>query len=97
QITDRCAIRALRVGHDFGGEFVAIFVEKDQNNYVNLRKTLNAVKMNYPNVQVTIEHNDFANVVDDILDKIDKEGAKLAPAFFFVDPFGFSGVPFSTI
>jgi three-Cys-motif partner protein len=97
KITDGSPIRALRVGHDFSGEFVAIFVEKNQDNYVNLRKTLDAVKMNYPNVQVSIKHDDFENVVDGILDKIDKEGAKLAPAFFFVDPFGFSGVPFPTI
>src|SRR5437660_5540310 len=55
KITDGSPIRALRVGHDFGGEFVAIFVERDQDNYVNLRKTLEAEEKKSPNVKVIVE------------------------------------------
>ncbi|MFN2598367.1 MAG: three-Cys-motif partner protein TcmP, partial [Pyrinomonadaceae bacterium] len=32
-----------------------------------------------------------------MLDKIDQRNAQLAPTFIFIDPFGFSGLPFTLV
>jgi len=39
-------------------------------------------------------NDEFANVASRI---IDEYSDRLAPSFFFIDPFGFSGVPFEVI
>jgi three-Cys-motif partner protein len=43
---------------------------------------------------ISVQQGEFADVFGTVLDELDKEGKQLAPTFAFVDPFGFSGVPF---
>ena len=38
---------------------------------------------------------EFADVIGGILDQLEKEKQQIAPTFAFVDPFGFSGIPFA--
>lgn len=76
-----------------------IFVEKNNSNFENLRQLVAKEIENYPEkyrdwLEIDFHNNEFANVADEILNKYDK---KLVPSFFFVDPFGFSGVPFEII
>jgi len=46
------------------------------------------------NVQIELIDDVFANVASQLVAEV---GQKIAPAFFFIDPFGFTGVPFSTV
>jgi three-Cys-motif partner protein len=39
----------------------------------------------------------FAETLTEILHDLDEQKARLAPAFVFIDPFGFTGIPFSVI
>src|SRR6266571_1095114 len=100
KITDGSPIRAMRVAQSMKmrvREFVAIFIERDMGNYVNLRKTVLDEQSRCPDVKPEIIHGEFAKMIEEILDNVDKQGQALAPAFFFVDPFGFGGVPFKVI
>lgn len=49
------------------------------------------------NVQYGVYPADFEAAMSDILDNLDKEKKRLAPTFAFIDPFGYSGLPFYLI
>jgi len=79
------------------GEFLCIAVEKDQENFKNLQDVvaLEKERVAFRNkIQVEPKNEEFAGVAGKILQEI---GTKVVPLFFFVDPFGFSGVPFSMV
>jgi three-Cys-motif partner protein len=48
-------------------------------------------------VRYHVEHSEFAPTMTRLLDDLDRERARLAPTFCFIDPFGFAGVPMSLI
>lgn len=74
---------------------ICAFVEKDHNNFTNLSTVLERVHPQFPNVGVIGPYNsDFASVVDDV---IEQTKGRLIPSFFFIDPFGFTGVPFRIV
>jgi three-Cys-motif partner protein len=80
-------------------DFVPIFIEKDDEIFANLQEVIKAHKHSYPHVKEPyLIHGEFANVISGILQDV---GTRLAPSFFFIDPFGFSGgpsgVPFSIV
>jgi hypothetical protein len=39
----------------------------------------------------------FADIVTELLDRLDSAGWSIAPTFVFIDPFGFAGVPYSLV
>lgn len=80
--------------HKCFGEFVCTSIEKDKDNFDNLEAVAKREKGKYPHVKVLNIYGEFADVVSDVIKEV---GARLAPSFFFIDPFGFSGVPFSLI
>ncbi len=94
---------ALRVADRLSSYFdklICFFVEKDEGNFNNLEEVLEREKPNIKNWQkiaIIKENDEFANVAGEIFDYLEREKSILVPSFFFVDPFGFSGVPFSTI
>jgi len=71
------------------------FIEKNKNNFENLKKEINNETENnpekYEGIKIIPINDEFANVASVIIEKV---GGRLAPSFFFIDPFGFSGVPF---
>lgn len=76
-----------------------IFIERSENNFQNLQEEINREIENSPQkygdwLNVEWFNKEFANIASRI---IDKYGESLAPSFFFIDPFGFSGVPFEVI
>ncbi len=80
------------------GEIELTFIEKDKGNYENLLKILEEeIEKNpekYSGIKVNQPINDeFVNVVSDLLNEYEK----LPPSFFFIDPFGFGGIPFQII
>ncbi|MBN1695439.1 three-Cys-motif partner protein TcmP [candidate division WOR-3 bacterium] len=78
-------------------KFLCIAVEKNHDNFNNLLDVYKREekKFNFPKyLDFMPTNNEFKNVVSDILKEV---GNQIAPTFFFVDPFGYSGVPFSLI
>lgn len=93
-------IIALKVASEhfkpINGEAVFLFVEERVDRAENLRQEV--AKLSLPsNFRVHVESSKFEPTVTKILDDLDKEGKGLAPAFAFVDPFGFSGLPFDLL
>jgi three-Cys-motif partner protein len=85
-------------GHQkqFKGELVFIFVDERKDRVDNLKKEIATLKLPN-NFKVHSEEGQFSFVVTNILDEIEKANHSLAPTFAFIDPFGFSGVPFSLL
>jgi len=71
-----------------------IFVETDAENAEHLRSRLNALTIP-AHFNVDVIPGEFADVIGSILDQLEIERKQIAPTFAFVDPFGFSGIPFS--
>ena len=94
RLLQQCAQRQRRPYFD---EFICIGVEKDRENFQNLQSVVEREgdKLEFGDrLKVGLENDEFANVVDKILKNV---GTEIAPSFFFVDPFGFSGIPFGVI
>lgn len=88
---------AMQVGNDlreYVEEMVCFFIERDRDNFKNLEVVTEKEKKNCPHCKIHNIHAEFAAVIEGIIENV---GAKLAPSFFFVDPFGFKGVPFKLI
>ena len=93
-------LRALRLAKRMKknyDKFVFTFIERNPNNYKNLVEELK--KEGWDDKKITIKtYNDtFSNVAGDILDYFKKNDLALAPSFFFIDPFGYKGIPFSVV
>ncbi len=95
-------IRALKVADELSQYFnklMCFFIEKDEENFKNLAQVLERERPNIKNwqkIEVKKENDEFANVIEGIFEHME-EGYILVPSFFFVDPFGFSGIPFHVI
>ena len=71
------------------------FVEIDADNFANLQVILKKVKSDYPDVKVLGAENDsFETVAEKVIDSV---GNRLVPSFWFIDPFGFTGVSFDIV
>jgi len=94
---------ALRVADrlsNYFGEMVCVFVEKDRSNFENLEYVLKREKetiTHWSKIRVIKENDEFGNVIGDIFEFLEKQNSILVPSFFFVDPFGFRGIPFTIV
>lgn len=77
-------------------EATFIFIDNEKDRIRHLNKEIDTLKIP-PTFQVELVLDQFDNTIKTILDELDSRGAKLAPTFAFVDPFGFRGIPFSLI
>jgi three-Cys-motif partner protein len=78
------------------GELVFIFVDDRPDRISNLEKEIS--KLSLPaHFNIRPRVGEFRIVVGEILDQLDATKRVLAPTFAFVDPFGFSGVPFDLL
>lgn len=102
QIIPGSPLIALRLADKLSkyfGELKCYFIEKDKDNFDNLEDLLRREEPNIKNwqkIEIEKRNDEFANVIEEIFENI-REGYILVPSFFFVDPFGFSGIPFSVI
>ena len=92
------AINDLKQNRKHIQEVVCTFIEKDESNCDNLSKVIYAELSRDPTAysSITVKppiNDEFVNVAS----KITKKSNKLDPSFFFIDPFGFGGIPFETI
>lgn len=77
-------------------ERIFVFVESDPKRFARLEEELSAIDT--PENVVVIRINDaFASAIAEILDDVESDGATLAPAFVMIDPFGWTGFPYSLI
>ncbi len=82
----------------FKAEIRFIFLEKDPERATMLRKVLKERFEQLPSgISYDVLDSQFAPTLSSILDELEEKGAKLAPTFAFLDPFGFSGLPMNLI
>lgn len=73
-----------------------VFIEKDNKRKENLKSEIALLKLP-ENFRIEIIEGEFHDVIGGILDNLESTKQILAPSFVFIDPFGFSGIPFSII
>jgi three-Cys-motif partner protein len=94
------AIRVADALADHYNQIRFTFVEKDADNFANLTAVLDSERASLKHcgkMSFQTKNDEFGNVAGALLDLIEKWGASLIPSFFFIDPFGFSGVPFDIV
>jgi three-Cys-motif partner protein len=77
--------------------FVFIFIEKNKNNYENLMKELKNEGWDKQKITINTYNEEFSNVAQELFNHFKEKNLTLAPSFFFIDPFGYKGIPFSLI
>lgn len=64
------------------------FIERDEQNVAALNKDLAGHTLPQ-HVFAKAEHGDSFKIIEDVIATFETDGKKLAPGFFFVDPYGF--------
>jgi len=79
-------------------EFVFLFIESDAKRAKILEEIIAGKFPTIPkNVIIHIEHGDFETTMKGLLDSLEEKQKNLAPTFAFIDPFGYSGLPFNLV
>ena len=78
------------------GQLVFWFIDERADRIEHLQQELNAVSIP-THFKVRAEAGRFHEKVGPLLESIEADGAHIAPSFAFIDPFGFSGIPFTLI
>lgn len=77
-------------------EIIMIFIEADKERGEYLKQKVNS--LNIPsNIKTECICAKFDETLTEIFKYLDEQKSRLAPAFVFIDPFGFTGIPFSLI
>lgn len=78
------------------GKLVFWFIDEQKDRIAHLEHEI--ANMSIPNhFKVMPECGRFDEKLKEALDSLDADGSGLAPTFAFIDPFGFSGIPFALI
>lgn len=95
------ALRALidhRSKNQMRSEINYLFIEKDGDRCERLTQVLNDLSGQLPpTCNHEVINSTFDETLTNVLDNIDQQKARLAPAFVMIDPFGVSGTPMSVI
>ena len=81
-------------------EAIFIFIEREQDRAGALRDELRQfeAKSAIPAwVKYQVRQGEFAPEMTSVLDSVARTGKNLAPAFAFIDPFGFAGAPMAVV
>lgn len=81
---------------NLAGELVFLFVEERQDRVDNLNREITNLRLP-AHFKVDVECGRFAVNLTAKLDQLDADGHRIAPTFALIDPFGFSGIPYSLI
>jgi len=73
-----------------------IFIEKDEDRKEYLEQEIKKRTIQ-PNFNWQVVNGEFHSETIELLDYLDKDNKILAPTFAFIDPFGFSGIPFNIV
>jgi three-Cys-motif partner protein len=74
-------------------ELVYVFIEQDKRRAARLESEIEKLGKLPSNVTVQVIAEPYEDAFSDVLDDIEQRGAKLAPTFAFLDPFGYSDAP----
>ena len=88
--------RTLNLEKPFAGELLFLFTDERQDRVGHLESELEHLDLP-ASFEVRAEVGRFDEIFAPVLDGLEAKGQRLAPAFVFIDPFGFSGVPFSLV
>ena len=66
------------------------FIERDENNLNSLNNEMSGLGKLPSNVKVHSESGDCFSILRDLIESLKSEENQLAPAFVFVDPYGFN-------
>jgi three-Cys-motif partner protein len=82
-------------------EFVFIFIEHNKSNTESLRAEIDGLKAQYApwplNIHESVRHSTFEDEMHSIVTLLREQKKRLAPAFVFVDPFGWTRFPMSLL
>lgn len=73
-----------------------LFIEANKDRCEYLEQEVGLLKTP-SNIRIKCIHAKFNEILTEIFKYIDEQKARLAPAFVLIDPFGFTGIPFSLI
>lgn len=77
-------------------EFVFIFVDKEKKYIKHLNSEI--LQLDLPNnIKIDLRNEEFKIVLSETLKDFQTNRNRFGPTFAFVDPFGFSGIPFNLI
>ena len=95
------ALRSLidhRAKGQMRSEINYLFIEDNSDRCERLAQVLDGLNGQLPaNCNYEVINSTFDDTLTDVLDNIDEQKARLAPAFVMIDPFGVSGTPMSVI
>lgn len=75
--------------------FFCDFIEANDANFADLKSEVDAAREDCPRqIKPRCIHSEFEDYARDY---IDKKSNNSQPAFFFIDPFGFKGLPFDVV
>ena len=77
-------------------EIKMLFIEVDEERCAHLKQKVNSLKIPV-NIQPECICGRFDETLTVLFEYIDEQKRRLAPAFVFIDPFGFTGIPFDLI
>lgn len=78
------------------GEVVFWFIDEREDRVCHLQQELQGLSVP-AHFKVKAESGKFDEKLGWVLDRMEAKGSNIAPTFAFIDPFGFSGIPFSLI
>jgi three-Cys-motif partner protein len=82
-------------------EFVFLFIEHNKSNAESLEAEIDGLKTRYSpwpsNILVSVRHSTFEDAMQSIVSLLREQKKLLAPAFVFVDPFGWTKFPMSLL
>jgi three-Cys-motif partner protein len=76
-------------------EVVFIFIEQDKKRFETLQKKIGSMRIP-KEISIKLINSTFEEVTSDILESLENQKTQLAPAFLFIDPFGYN-LPFELI
>jgi len=65
-----------------------LFLEAEEHNCEALERELALLQLP-SKISVDLVNRDFEDVINSLLDSVDRKGKRLEPSFLFIDPFGF--------
>jgi three-Cys-motif partner protein len=77
-------------------EINMLFIEADKERCEFLEQRIDKIELP-ANIKTHCICAKFDETLTENLNSLDEQKARLAPAFVFIDPFGFTGIPFSVI
>jgi three-Cys-motif partner protein len=90
-----------KLGPKRKAELVFFFIESRHDRVTSLREVLkekfSREILASHRIRYSVHEAEFAPQIASVLDKIEADGALLAPTLAFLDPFGFSGMPMRLI